>query len=290
MRATTLSLAVMVLASAPLQAQGGIDSSWAPIGRILQSSPVDGGGYVRFNVPRTDLSVKLGELEIRPGLALTSWVGFAGAAGDAMAMGDLVVTSAELGPVLEQLAESKVDVTAVHNHLVGEEPQVAYIHFHAAGAAENIARRLDAALSRTGAPRPVRPANPAPVTIDSAAVFRALGKQGRANGPMAQVSFVLVRDTVRMNGQAVVPSLAVASPINIQQVTDSRAVATGDFAVSASQLQPLLRALAAHDITATAVHTHLVGETPQIYFVHFWGDANLPDLLRGLKAALDAVR
>jgi hypothetical protein len=73
-------------------------------------------------------------------------------------------------------------------------------------------------------------------------------------------------------------------------IDPSRAVATGDFAVLGAQVDPVLDALAAHGITATAVHSHLIGEAPAIYYIHFWADGRPEDVLRGLRAALDAGR
>ena len=281
-----LTLALLSLAS-PAGAQQTMDQAWKEIATILRSPPVDAGGYTRFNFPRMDLAVHVGDVTIPAGFALTAWVGFDGTPDSATAMGDLVVTAAELGPVLAELARQSVEVTAVHNHLAGEEPQITYIHFHLMGSAARTARALDAALRLTGAPRPVSPAAPAPVTIDSAAVFTALGKP---SGAMAQVGFVLVPGTVTMHGRPVLPALGYASPINVLQVSATRAVATGDFAITAERLPHLLSALATNGITATAVHHHLVGEEPKIYFVHFWADAPLAQLLREIRAALDAVR
>jgi len=280
----------LLLATRPVSAQQAWDQPWRETATILQSPAVDAGGYVRFNFPRKDLTVRLGDVAIPAPFALTSWAGFDGSPDSATAMGDLVVTAAELGPVLAELARQSVEVTAVHNHLVGESPQLTYIHFHMVGAAVRIAHALDAALRHTGAPRPVRPAAANPVTIDSGAVFAALGKHGKASGAMAQVGLILVPGTVTMEGHPVLPALGYASPINVLQLSASRAVATGDFAVTAAQLQPLLSALAANGVTATAVHYHLVGEEPRLYFVHFWGDAPPAELLRALRAALDATK
>ena len=67
-------------------------------------------------------------------------------------------------------------------------------------------------------------------------------------------------------------------------------MSTGDFAVPAAKIAPVLAALAAHDITATAVHTHLIGEEPRVYFIHFWADGSLRDVLAGLRSAVDAAR
>jgi hypothetical protein len=84
--------------------------------------------------------------------------------------------------------------------------------------------------------------------------------------------------------------MATASPINVQMLDGGRAATSGDFAVTADKVQPLLRALSAAHITPTAVHSHLVGERPTITYIHFWGVGLLQPILRGLRAALDAAR
>jgi hypothetical protein len=84
--------------------------------------------------------------------------------------------------------------------------------------------------------------------------------------------------------------MAYGSPVNVQMVDASRAVATGDFAVTGDKVAGMVAALAAHGIAATAVHTHLIGESPQLRYIHFWADGALPDVLAGLRAALDAAR
>ncbi len=285
-----VGLCLLPALAAPVAAQQPVDPAWQGVAATLQSPPLDAGGYVRFNFPRRDLSVHIGDVAIPASFALTSWIGFDGTPDSAPAMGDIVVTAAELGPVLAELARESVEVTAVHNHLAGEEPQVTYIHYHLVGPAARSAQLFSSALKLTGAPRPVTPAAATPVTIDSAAVFAALGKHGKATGAMAQVGFVLVPGAVTIHGVPVLPALGYSSPVTVLQVSPNRAVATGDFAVTASQLPRLLSALAAGRITATAVHHHLVGEEPRLYYVHFWGDAPLADLLRGLRAALDSTK
>jgi len=95
---------------------------------------------------------------------------------------------------------------------------------------------------------------------------------------------------VTLHGRPVSPALGYGTPINIQVVEPGRAVATGDFAVLGSKVAPVLEALTAHGITATALHSHLVDAEPTIYYMHFWADGPLPEVLRGLRAALDAAR
>lgn len=274
---------------AAAQAQSGLTPAWDSVGRILKTPAALTGGYHRYNFPRRDLTLRIGDVTVSPALALGAWAGFSGEPADATMMGDLVVTSGELKPVLAELARQRIGVTAVHNHLAGEEPRITYVHFHGQGDALDLATRFDRVLALTGAPRPVVAAAPQPVTIDTALVFGTLGLTGRAQGAVAQVSTVLVPGTVTLHGRPVSPALGYGTPINIQVVEPGRAVATGDFAVLGSKVAPVLEALTAHGITATALHSHLVDAEPTIYYMHFWADGPLPEVLRGLRAALDAA-
>jgi len=292
MNARPILLTVLILgaAKAAASAQTPLGAPWDSVGRILQTSGSATGGYYRYTWPRRDLTLRIGDVTVSPALALGAWAGFSGDAVDATSMGDLVLTSGEVKPVLAELARQQIAVTAIHNHLVGEEPKITYVHFHAEGNALELAGRLNRVLALTGIPRPVAAAPPQPVTIDTALVFNALGLRGRAQGTVAQVSVVLVPGTVTMHGRTVTPALGYGTPINIQVVGPDRAVATGDFTVLAAKVAPVFEALTTHGITATALHSHLIGAEPTLYYMHFWADGPLTDVLRGLRAALDAAR
>jgi hypothetical protein len=205
-------------------------------------------------------------------------------------MGDLVVTSQELPPVLAEFARQGITVSAIHNHLVGETPQITYVHFHDQGAAPDIATRLARVVARTATPLPVAAQAQQPLAVDTTLVFRTLGATGRAQANVAQVSVNLVPGAVTQHGRTVTPAMGYATPINIQMVSAARAVSTGDFSVLGRHVDPVLDSLAAHGITTTAVHSHLVDEQPTIYYIHFWADGPLTDVLRGLRAALDGAR
>jgi hypothetical protein len=284
-----LLASLLLPALAPAGAWPQADSAaWSAVGRILQSPPATAAGYVRYNFPRRDITLRVADVAVAPALALGSWAGFAGSPDSATAMGDLVLLAREVPAVLRGLDQAGFAVTAIHNHLAGESPAITYVHFHARGRAVDLAAALDGVLRRTATPRPVT-AGPAPsLTMDTAMVYAGLGLRGRASGAVAQFGPILVRGPVLMDRRTLVPAQAYPSPINIQQVSPDRLVATGDFAVREAGVQPLLQALIAHGITPTAMHSHLVGETPRIYYIHFWGDGRPAEILAGLRAALKA--
>ena len=287
-----LLTAVLLAAASPRTAcaQAPLGPAWDSVGTIFQAPGILTGGYYRYNMPRRDITLRIGDVTVSPALGLGSWAGFSGTPSDAMAMGDLVLTSAEVKPVLAELSRQRIRVTAIHNHLLGEEPRLTYVHFHGKGRATDLATRLERAVALTATPRPVAAPAPKLPTFDTAMVYRTLGTSGKANGNVAQLSYMLVPGRVTMDGHTVVPALGYGTPINVQMVSESRAVASGDFAVVGEKVEGVLSALASHDIVGTAVHSHLIGERPTIYYIHFWADGTPADVLRGLRAAVDAAR
>src|SRR6202165_2709918 len=82
----------------------------------------------RYGFPRTDLTVTLDGVTIKPALALGGWIAFKPAHGGAMAMGDLVLLETEINPVMSKLLENGLEITAIHNHLLRSSPATFYIH------------------------------------------------------------------------------------------------------------------------------------------------------------------
>ena len=109
-------------------------------------------GIYKFFLPRTDLSVCIDEITLRPGLALGSWIAFKPTPQGAITHGDLVLREGEVGPVVRQLEQEGIMITALHNHLVRESPKMMYLHFWGEGKPETLASSLRAALNRTKTP------------------------------------------------------------------------------------------------------------------------------------------
>lgn len=288
MRMTTNALLAMLSLTGVATGQN-LGAPWDSVAKVLKTPGTLTGGYYRYGFPRRDLTLKVGDVTVATSVALGGWAGFSGNADDAMMMGDLVVTGSEIGPVMAELDRQHIDVTAIHHHIVGE-PQITQIHIHAQGRPLDIGARLSQVVARTGVVLPPSAPAPGPVTIDTGAVFKALGASGRAQGNVAQVGLLLVPGKVMLHGREVPAAMGYNTPINIQMVSASRAVATGDFSVLGDRVAPVLSALALNGITATALHTHMVGEEPKIYYIHFWADADLTAVLSGLRAAIAAGR
>jgi Domain of Unknown Function (DUF1259) len=90
------------------------------------------------------------------------------------------------------------------------------------------------------------------------------------------------------DGTEIPASAGMATALNFQAV-DTRVAATGDFVLIAEEVNPVIRELQAHDIQVTALHSHMLRETPRLFFMHFWGMGDPARIAAGLKAALGKV-
>ncbi len=248
------------------------------------------GGVLRFAMPRTDLRVRVGEVPIRPGFALGSWVAFVSTAHGVVAMGDLVLLDRELGPVLEALQAAGIGQTAIHHHLVGETPHIVYVHIHGHGDERDIAQGVRAALARTTTPSPEAPAPtamPAAAALDSAAISTVIGRPGALAGGV--LSFGTPRpEALIVGGDTMPATMGLATVMNFQATGEGRAAVTGDYVLRPADVDRVIRALQANGITPTSLHNHLMDEEPRLMFLHFWAEGDAVALARGLRAGLDA--
>jgi hypothetical protein len=241
---------------------------------------------VKITFPRTDLSVKVGEVPVEPGLALTSWIAFKGTEKNAMMMGDLVLLEREVSPVMAQLVAKGIEVTALHNHIINESPTVMYLHFSGNGDPRKLAEAMRSALSLTGTPMEAQqPATTQTTAVDWTKVEAIFAKTGQKKGNLLQLSFPR-RETITEHGMDVPPFIGMATGINIQAV-GNKAATTGDFVLLGDEVNPVVKVLTTHNISVTAIHSHMLHETPRLFFLHFWGYDELEKLASGLKSALD---
>lgn len=262
---------------------------WVEVAAALgRAGALQPGGVYRVGMPRSDLRVTLDGVTLEPALALGSWVAFERTADGALAMGDLVLTEAEVGPVLDALAAGGVQVTAIHHHLLRETPHLVYVHLHARGDPVAIARAVRAALARTGTPAAPPAAASGPAVLDTAAIAAALGRQGRLAGRVYQVG-VPRAAPISDDGVPLPPAMGVATALNFQPAGGGRVAATGDFVLVPGEVPAVTAALRAAGIAVTALHNHLLAETPRLVFVHFWALGSARAVAGGLRTALDRV-
>jgi hypothetical protein len=269
----------------------GLDVS--AIDRAIGKSGQTMGDVYRISFPRSDLTVSVGGVKVKPGLALGSWAAFKskGAAG-AVVHGDLVLTDTELNPVISAMQQHDFAITAVHNHLAGETPRIMYVHYWGEGAAPTLAQHLKDALGRSKTPiAAAAPAASAPAADDlpADAIQNAIGLKGTVTNGVLALSQPRP-ETIQMKGVTLPPAMGMATSINFQSAGGGKVATTGDFVMIADEVNKVARALRQHDIEITALHNHMLHGTPELYFMHFWAVGDATKIASGLRAALDQLK
>jgi hypothetical protein len=268
------------------------DDGWqAQVGKALGKTGANmPGGIYRVGLPRTDLKVTLDGVVLKPGFALGGWLAFEKMGEQGMVMGDLVLTMDEVAPVMTKLASGGVEVTALHNHLLRNQPFTMYMHVLGHGDPAKLAAVMHTALAESKTPMSGAPAAaaPPPIDLDTAAIDRTLGAKGKNNGGVYQFSIPRA-EPIKDNGADVPPPMGSANAINFQPTGGGKAAITGDFVLIAGEVNPVLKALRDHGIEVTAIHNHMLEDQPHLFFVHFWANDDAAKLAEGLKAALAQI-
>src|SRR5215510_9352264 len=244
---------------------------WSQVAKALGRSGTEApGGVYRVGLGRSDLKVTLDGVQIKPPLALGSYLAFQSMGKSGMVMGDLVLTGDEVNPVMKKLVEGGIEITALHNHLLRNDPFTMYMHFQGRGDPAKLAGVLRSALeeSKTPLAPPASAGSPPTIDLDTAAIEKTLGAKGTNNGGV--LAFNIPRaETIKDAGMTV--------PI------------AGDFVLIAKEVNPVLKALRENGIEVTALHSHMLNDNPRLFFMHYWANDDAQKLATGLSAALDKV-
>mgnify|MGYP001191868566 CR=1 FL=1 len=287
----TIILLIGVLVFSPVAPAGaaatldtsGIDAALGYAGKMMP------GDVYRVGLPRNDLHVTVDGVQISTPLALGGYAVYRNEPNGTLLMGDIPLLQSEVGPVQNRLTSAGFQITALHNHLLRDQPHIMYMHYMKVGDAVTMSGELHAALQATTMRPSKRPAvapKPFPygAAIDGALELKGLSHDGIYSVGLARP------ENVSVDGMLLPPAMGVGTSINFQAVDPDRIATTGDFVLIADQVEPVERALRAHGIEMTALHQHLVGGDPMLYFMHFWGLDSPDRILPGLRAAIDIVR
>lgn len=252
----------------------------------------------KVSLPRKDLSVSLNGVQLKPGFALGSWIAFKQAGNNAVLDGDLVLAEPEVGAVFGKLRQEGIEVSALHNHLIGETPKLMFLHIAGKGDAGKMATSVKEALRLTGTPMEPQPANATPTAMspateehdfDVGVIDKELGHTGKLKDGVLHVS-VPRPESIKMHGTTLPPSMGMATAINFQATQGNKVAATGDFVMVSEEVDRVTKALTEHGILITALHNHLVHGSPDLYFMHFWAVDTAEKVAKGLRAGLDAMK
>jgi len=247
----------------------------------------------KISKPRTDVKIQVDGWPTPPFMGLVSWAAFTPAQGrQALMMGDTVVFEDEVNVAMSAALDAGLEVTALHNHFFFDEPKVYFMHIGGSGEAGALASGVKKIYEKI---TEIRAANPAPAkrfpakigspnAIAAAPLEAILGVKGQASQGMFKI-------VIGRPAQAHGASVGAAMGVNTWAAlagSDEEAVVDGDFAVTANELQPVLKAMRREGVNVVAIHHHMSHEEPRYIFLHFWGKGAAAALARSFKNVLDA--
>lgn len=249
-------------------------------------------GVARISWPRSDVSVKIEGLQLKPFAGLGTWAAFSGTECEAMVMGDTVLFEDEVNPAIDAAFANGLQITGLHNHFFFDNPKVFFMHIGGHGDAKQLAAAVKIVWAAAKEVR-LQAATPSEAFGGQIPVYGSLNTQelesiiGHKSESQPGVFKVTLGKDTSMHGMPAGASMGVTTWAAISG-NDSMAVMDGDFAMTASEVQPVLHALRKAKINIVALHNHMIGESPAIFFTHFWGKGSALELAKGFKAALDA--
>jgi hypothetical protein len=169
------------------------------------------------------------------------------------------------------------------------------MHVHGHGKAADLARQVKPAVDLIGhasiqhqsseaGDRSSVSAGP----MDTAKLAQIIGHQGEQSGQVYKVT--VGRDDVKVREMgALINSRMGLNTWAAFFGTDANAEIAGDVAMLGPEVTPVLKALRSHGLQVVAIHQHMLGTQPTVYFLHYWGTGPTERLASGFKAALDEL-
>jgi len=247
---------------------------------------------LKVNIPRSDLNVVVQGVATPTAFGFGGWVAMTkGTGGEDVMMGDLVLTEAEVNPVMSALLDSGLEVTALHNHFFFETPRIFYMHVHGHGKAAELATKVQPALALIGmSAQPAGTSQGRAITgsLNTMELAKIVGHAGEQNGQVYKIT--VGRDDLGLKEMgATINSRMGLNTWAAFYGSDADAVVAGDVAMRDSEVTPVLKALRANGISVVAIHHHMTSTQPTVYFLHYWGTGPAQKLATGVHAALDQL-
>lgn len=251
---------------------------------------------LKINIPRSDLKVTIDGIATPTPFGFGGWLAMTkGTGGDEVMMGDLVLLEDEVNPVMSALLENGLEVTALHNHFFFESPRIFYMHVHGHGKAAELARMVKPAVDLIGRGEAQHTSSVSGSTgkvsagqIDGTKIAGIVGHEGEQNGPVYKIT--IGRDDLNITEMGA--KINARMGLNTWAAfygSDANAEIAGDVAMLASEVTPVLKALRTNNLNVVAIHNHMTGGQPTIYFLHYWGTGPADKLARGFKAAVSEL-
>jgi hypothetical protein len=247
-------------------------------------------------LPRNDLKVTVKGEPVPISFGFGGWVAVKKTLDgkSAVLMSDTVLLQEEVNPLMIAAHANGLEVSAVHNHFFFEEPRIFYMHVHGMGGVADVIAKYAAAVRTTKLfPANQPPAGPPPARtgreiFDTAGLDAIVKYAGVVNGPTYKYTVGRADLKELAMGADITAAIGLNSWASFAGAGDAAHVC-GDIAMLEHEVNPVVRVLHDHKIDVVAIHNHMIGESPRMMFLHYFGSGPARTLATGFRAALDVL-
>lgn len=247
-------------------------------------------------LPRNDLKVSIKGEAVPISFGFGGWVSVKKTLDGkgAVLMSDTVLLEAEVNLLISAAHANGLEISAIHNHFFYEEPRIFYMHLHGMGDVASLAQSYAAAIKSTK----LFPANQPPATtpptrtakelFDLPALDKIVGRTGAVNG--TTYKYTVGRDDVPIMamGALMTANIGLNSWAAFAGEANAAHIA-GDIAMLEPEVNAVIKALRRNNLEVVALHNHMLGESPRIIFLHYYGRGVANTLAQGFRAALNEL-
>jgi hypothetical protein len=246
-------------------------------------------------LPRNDLKVTIKGETVPISFGFGGWVSVKktldGKA--AVLMSDTVLLQEEVNPLISRAQANGLEVSAIHNHFFYEEPRIFYMHLHGTGDVAGLAKSYAASIKSTklfpaNQTAQTAPTKTAKEIFDLPALDKIVGTPGTVNGTAYKFTIGRTDQTVTAMGAEMTTNVGLNSWAAFAGTTETAHIA-GDIAMLESEVNAVIRTLRSNDLQVVALHHHMLGESPRIIFLHYYGKGGATKLAEGFRFALNEL-
>jgi hypothetical protein len=201
--------------------------------------------------------------------------------------GELSLLDRETNPVIDRILRNRLVLQAFHQHFFDENPQLWHIHFRGTGAPLLLASAVADVIGATGTPLP-QSSPPHPSSrLDAELLGKILGGDAEVMEEGVVEVSVNRKEQIILGGIAVKSELGVNHTIAFEPLSDGRAVVAPDFALIASEVNPVMESQRRQGFTVHCLYNQETAESPQLYFSHQLAVGDAYELARAIRRSLE---
>jgi len=265
----------------------GFSADWSSVRAALKAEGKLDSGVLVFELARLEVNETVNGTAVKPPLVLHGLIAFQDTGGgNALMTAELPLLQSEVPAIVNTLRNNHLDISAIHNHEIGENPRNMYIHMEQTGSARTMAEGIAKALAMIKDPQRVEDQHPTSVDgLDANRIHDIIGGKAEIMPNDTLDITVMRKESSTLRGRAAQPPLGFASEVLVQALGGGKAAVNVEYILLAKEVNPVISILRLNGFKVSAVHNHFLTDSPRWFYLHAFGAGDSITLARAVRAA-----